>query len=214
MSWFKFIYQTSPRESQFFFLCQREAREWVQQHACAIQSQAARWAGCTFIPLNMAFPEMTVVSLASVAVGDKVMKDIRPGVPFEPTYIYKLLTLIKSSLSEKVSSLITVLMGFNGLIRCLDIFENVCVRDPSSVFLESVSKAAECMNIYLSKWLQPKKLPKPVISGTSRLEHPVLGIFFSWAAFMFHAPEYSGLHIDWLSQLQWDQPTGMLIFHI
>lgn len=36
-------------------------------------------------------------------VGDKVTKDIRPGVPFEPTYIYKLLTLIKSSLSEKVS---------------------------------------------------------------------------------------------------------------
>ncbi|XP_037545538.1 ubiquitin carboxyl-terminal hydrolase 10 isoform X2 [Nematolebias whitei] len=34
-------------------------------------------------------------------VGDKVVKDIRPGVPFEPTYIYKLLTLIKSSLSEK-----------------------------------------------------------------------------------------------------------------
>lgn len=40
----------------------------------------------------------------STAVGDKVMKDIRPGVPFEPTYIYRLLTLIKSSLSEKVSS--------------------------------------------------------------------------------------------------------------
>lgn len=40
----------------------------------------------------------------SAAVGEKVMKDIRPGVPFEPTYIYKLLTLIKSSLSEKVSS--------------------------------------------------------------------------------------------------------------
>lgn len=38
----------------------------------------------------------------STAVGDKVMKDIRPGVPFEPTYIYRLLTLIKSSLSEKV----------------------------------------------------------------------------------------------------------------
>ncbi|XP_013882861.1 ubiquitin carboxyl-terminal hydrolase 10 isoform X3 [Austrofundulus limnaeus] len=34
-------------------------------------------------------------------VGDKIVKDIRPGVPFEPTYIYKLLTLIKSSLSEK-----------------------------------------------------------------------------------------------------------------
>ncbi len=38
----------------------------------------------------------------STAVGDKVMKDIRTGVPFEPTYIYRLLTLIKSSLSEKV----------------------------------------------------------------------------------------------------------------
>lgn len=32
-------------------------------------------------------------------------KDIRPGVPFEPTYIYKLLTLTKSSLSEKVRGL-------------------------------------------------------------------------------------------------------------
>lgn len=31
------------------------------------------------------------------------MKDLRVGVSFEPTYIYKLLTLIKSSLSEKVS---------------------------------------------------------------------------------------------------------------
>lgn len=41
----------------------------------------------------------------STAVGEKVMKDIRPGVPFEPTYVYKLLTLIKSSLSEKVSLL-------------------------------------------------------------------------------------------------------------
>ncbi|XP_053721978.1 ubiquitin carboxyl-terminal hydrolase 10 isoform X2 [Synchiropus splendidus] len=35
------------------------------------------------------------------AAGDKVIKDIRTGVPFEPTYIYRLLTLIKSSLSEK-----------------------------------------------------------------------------------------------------------------
>lgn len=36
------------------------------------------------------------------AAGDKIVKDIRPGVPFEPTYIYRLLTLSKSSLSEKV----------------------------------------------------------------------------------------------------------------
>uniref|UniRef100_A0A9J7X0G5 ubiquitinyl hydrolase 1 n=1 Tax=Cyprinus carpio carpio TaxID=630221 RepID=A0A9J7X0G5_CYPCA len=33
--------------------------------------------------------------------GNKIMKDLRVGVSFEPTYIYKLLTLIKSSLSEK-----------------------------------------------------------------------------------------------------------------
>lgn len=39
-------------------------------------------------------------------VGDKVIKDIRPGAPFEPTYIYRLLTLIKSSLSEKVTILL------------------------------------------------------------------------------------------------------------
>ncbi|RXM27258.1 Ubiquitin carboxyl-terminal hydrolase 10 [Acipenser ruthenus] len=35
------------------------------------------------------------------AAGDKIMKDVRPGIPFEPTYIYTLLTVIKSSLSEK-----------------------------------------------------------------------------------------------------------------
>lgn len=39
-------------------------------------------------------------------VGEKTIKDIRPGAPFEPTYIYKLLTLIKSSLSEKVTILL------------------------------------------------------------------------------------------------------------
>lgn len=30
------------------------------------------------------------------------MREIRPGAAFEPTYIYRLLTLIESSLSEKV----------------------------------------------------------------------------------------------------------------
>lgn len=49
-----------------------------------------------------------ILSSASlVAAGEKIMKDLRVGVPFEPTYIYKLLTLIKSSLSEKVSSIKT-----------------------------------------------------------------------------------------------------------
>lgn len=110
-------------EITVLFLCQREAREWVQQHACAIKSEAAGWGGCTFIPSNIYFSEITKIEFASTGVGDKVVKDIRPGVPFEPTYIYKLLTLIKSSLSEKVNSLISVLMGLDGLIRCLDIFK-------------------------------------------------------------------------------------------
>nr|XP_020462809.1 ubiquitin carboxyl-terminal hydrolase 10 isoform X4 [Monopterus albus] len=55
-----------------------------------------------FVRLVNEFNNMPVPSKAKQqAVGDKVMKDIRPGAPFEPTYIYKLLTLIKSSLSEK-----------------------------------------------------------------------------------------------------------------
>lgn len=40
----------------------------------------------------------------SAVPGDKVMRDIRPGVPFEPTYIYRLLTVSKSTLSEKVKN--------------------------------------------------------------------------------------------------------------
>uniref|UniRef100_A0A8C4HL75 Ubiquitin carboxyl-terminal hydrolase n=1 Tax=Dicentrarchus labrax TaxID=13489 RepID=A0A8C4HL75_DICLA len=55
-----------------------------------------------FVRLVNEFNNMPVPSKAKQqAVGDKVMKDIRPGVPFEPNYIYRLLTLIKSSLSEK-----------------------------------------------------------------------------------------------------------------
>uniref|UniRef100_A0A1A7Z7X2 Ubiquitin carboxyl-terminal hydrolase n=1 Tax=Iconisemion striatum TaxID=60296 RepID=A0A1A7Z7X2_9TELE len=55
-----------------------------------------------FVRLVNEFNNMPVPSKPKQQnVGDKVVKDIRPGVPFEPTYIYKLLTLIKSSLSEK-----------------------------------------------------------------------------------------------------------------
>uniref|UniRef100_A0A1A8G067 Ubiquitin carboxyl-terminal hydrolase n=1 Tax=Nothobranchius korthausae TaxID=1143690 RepID=A0A1A8G067_9TELE len=55
-----------------------------------------------FVRLVNEFSNMPVPSKPKQQnVGDKVVKDIRPGVPFEPTYIYKLLTLIKSSLSEK-----------------------------------------------------------------------------------------------------------------
>ncbi|XP_072236661.1 ubiquitin carboxyl-terminal hydrolase 10 isoform X2 [Leuresthes tenuis] len=58
-----------------------------------------------FVRLVNEFNNMPVPSKTKQqAVGDKVIKDIRPGVPFEPTYIYRLLTLIKSSLSEKISA--------------------------------------------------------------------------------------------------------------
>lgn len=80
--------------------------------------------------------EIRIISLASLGVGDKVVKDIRPGVPFEPTYIYKLLTLIKSSLSEKVNSLITALMGLVDVIRCLDIFKMFVLVSFSSFSLD------------------------------------------------------------------------------
>ena len=42
--------------------------------------------------------------LSTAALGDKIVRDIRPGAAFEPTYIYRLLTVIKSSLSEKVGT--------------------------------------------------------------------------------------------------------------
>ncbi|XP_026863233.2 ubiquitin carboxyl-terminal hydrolase 10 isoform X1 [Electrophorus electricus] len=55
-----------------------------------------------FVRLVNEFSNMPVPSKAKQqAAGEKLIKDIRPGVPFEPTYIYRLLTLIKSSLSEK-----------------------------------------------------------------------------------------------------------------
>lgn len=56
-----------------------------------------------------------IILFSFVAAGEKIMKDLRVGAPFEPTYIYKL-TLIKSSLSEKVSimktGLILIKSGF------------------------------------------------------------------------------------------------------
>ncbi|XP_022525807.2 ubiquitin carboxyl-terminal hydrolase 10 isoform X2 [Astyanax mexicanus] len=55
-----------------------------------------------FVRLVNEFSNMPVPSKAKQqATGEKMIKDIRPGTPFEPTYIYRLLTLIKSSLSEK-----------------------------------------------------------------------------------------------------------------
>uniref|UniRef100_A0A673MUR4 Ubiquitin carboxyl-terminal hydrolase n=1 Tax=Sinocyclocheilus rhinocerous TaxID=307959 RepID=A0A673MUR4_9TELE len=55
-----------------------------------------------FVRLVNEFSNMPVPSKAKQqAAGEKIMKDLRVGAPFEPTHIYKLLTLIKSSLSEK-----------------------------------------------------------------------------------------------------------------
>ncbi|KAJ8345705.1 hypothetical protein SKAU_G00298980 [Synaphobranchus kaupii] len=58
-----------------------------------------------FVRLVNEFSNMPVPSKAKQqAAGDnKIMKDVRPGVPFEPTYIYRLLTVVKSSISEKVN---------------------------------------------------------------------------------------------------------------
>ncbi|XP_071973141.1 ubiquitin carboxyl-terminal hydrolase 10 [Engystomops pustulosus] len=56
----------------------------------------------SFVRLMNEFTNMPVIPKAKQAVaGDKVVRDIRPGPAFEPTYIYQLLTLSKSSLSEK-----------------------------------------------------------------------------------------------------------------
>ncbi|KAL4613551.1 ubiquitin carboxyl-terminal hydrolase 10-like isoform X1 [Arapaima gigas] len=55
-----------------------------------------------FVRLVNEFSNMPVPPKPKLqAAGDKIMKDIRPGTPFEPDYIYRLLTVIKSSLSEK-----------------------------------------------------------------------------------------------------------------
>uniref|UniRef100_A0A452TPC3 Ubiquitin carboxyl-terminal hydrolase n=1 Tax=Ursus maritimus TaxID=29073 RepID=A0A452TPC3_URSMA len=59
---------------------------------------------CTSTPmidslLHFRYENLCPVSIA--ALGDKIVRDIRPGAAFEPTYIYRLLTVIKSSLSEK-----------------------------------------------------------------------------------------------------------------
>ncbi|XP_054627038.1 ubiquitin carboxyl-terminal hydrolase 10 isoform X1 [Dunckerocampus dactyliophorus] len=54
-----------------------------------------------FVRLVNEFTTMQMPTKPKQAVADKLVKDIRPGVPFEPTYIYRLLTLTKSSLSEK-----------------------------------------------------------------------------------------------------------------
>lgn len=55
----------------------------------------------SFVRLMNEFTNMPVPPKAKQALSDKIARDIRPGAAFEPTYIYRLLTVIKSSLSEK-----------------------------------------------------------------------------------------------------------------
>ncbi|XP_018430458.1 PREDICTED: LOW QUALITY PROTEIN: ubiquitin carboxyl-terminal hydrolase 10 [Nanorana parkeri] len=55
----------------------------------------------SFVRLMNEFTNMPVLPKAKQVPGDKVMRDIRPGAPFEPAYIYRLLTVSKSTLSEK-----------------------------------------------------------------------------------------------------------------
>ncbi|XP_027702222.1 ubiquitin carboxyl-terminal hydrolase 10 isoform X1 [Vombatus ursinus] len=55
----------------------------------------------SFVRLMNEFTNMPIPPKAKQALGDKIVRDIRPGAAFEPTYIYRLLTVIKSSISEK-----------------------------------------------------------------------------------------------------------------
>lgn len=55
-----------------------------------------------FVIFRLPFCYENLCSVSVAALGDKIVRDIRPGAAFEPTYIYRLLTVIKSSLSEKV----------------------------------------------------------------------------------------------------------------
>ncbi|KAM4721904.1 ubiquitin carboxyl-terminal hydrolase 10 [Rhinophrynus dorsalis] len=55
----------------------------------------------SFVQLMNEFTNMPVLPKAKQAPGEKIVRDIRPGAAFEPTYIYRLLTVSKSSLSEK-----------------------------------------------------------------------------------------------------------------
>ncbi|KAK2083157.1 Ubiquitin carboxyl-terminal hydrolase 10 [Saguinus oedipus] len=55
----------------------------------------------SFVWLMNEFTNMPVPPKPRQALGDKMVRDIHPGAAFEPMYIYRLLTVNKSSLSEK-----------------------------------------------------------------------------------------------------------------
>uniref|UniRef100_A0A8C5LB43 Ubiquitin carboxyl-terminal hydrolase n=1 Tax=Jaculus jaculus TaxID=51337 RepID=A0A8C5LB43_JACJA len=55
----------------------------------------------SFVRLMNEFTNMPVPPKPRQVLGEKTVRDIHPGAAFEPTYIYRLLMVIKSSLSEK-----------------------------------------------------------------------------------------------------------------
>lgn len=75
-----------------FALCQSRLPAWVVVRV---------WVALLSVLIHTVLL-VTRMSVFLVALGDKIVRDIRPGAAFEPTYIYRLLTVIKSSLSEKV----------------------------------------------------------------------------------------------------------------
>lgn len=104
-------YRASAWKSQFYFSASvRLVNEFNNMPVPSKAKQQGKEIVLLYL-LYSFLSEMAIMCFQSIAVGDKMMKDIRPGVPFEPTYIYKLLTLIKSSLSEKVSLLPVTVNG-------------------------------------------------------------------------------------------------------
>lgn len=55
----------------------------------------------SFVRLMNEFSNMPVPPKPRQALGDRTVREIRPGAAFEPTYIYRLLTVVTSGLSEK-----------------------------------------------------------------------------------------------------------------
>lgn len=61
-----------------------------------------------FISLRLRFSYESFCFVFIVVFGDKIVRDIRFGVVFEFTYIYRFLIVIKSSLFEKVWDCVNV----------------------------------------------------------------------------------------------------------
>lgn len=86
------------------------------------------------------------------------MRDIRPGAAFEPTYIYRLLTVIKSSLSEKVGIQILDLWNCSaGQSQALKLCK-AKPRAPCSNATEISSLTVHCNEAWVSWDLNDRKM--------------------------------------------------------